>query len=114
MKAHTNRFKEEISLIGRQLDSIITYQLNGVTQTLTSEKLNGVTPTFQGAILKSVMKQLDVDSNVEIPVGTEVNYLFGVKLDDDFEYINFGNYIVYSSEKQEEYGSYKIVCYGYE
>lgn len=111
MKAHTNRFKEEIGLNGRQLDSIITYKLNGVTQTLTSEQLNGVTPTFQGAILKSVMKQLDVDSNVDIPIGTSINYKFGVLVDGTFEYLNFGNYIVYSSEKQEDLENYKLICY---
>lgn len=111
MKAHTNRFKEEIGLNGRQLDSIITYKLNGVTQTLTSEQLNGVTPTFQGAILKSVMKQLDVDSNVDIPIGTSINYKFGVLVDGKFEYLNFGNYIVFSSEKQEDLESYKLICY---
>ena len=64
MKAHTNRFKEEIGLNGRQLDSIITYQLDGVVQTLTSEQLNSITPTFQGAILKSVMKELDLMYNL--------------------------------------------------
>ena len=111
MKAHTNRFKEEIGSFGRQIDSIITYKLNGVTQTITSENLNGVTPTFQGSILKSVMKQLDVDSNIDIPIGTSINYKFGVLVDGKFEYLDFGNYVVYSSEKQEDYDSYKIVCY---
>lgn len=111
MKVHTNRFKEEIGSFGRQIDSIITYKLNGVTQTITSENLNGVTPTFQGSILKSVMKQLDVDSNVDIPIGTSINYKFGVLVDGKFEYLDFGNYVVYSSEKQEDYDSYKIVCY---
>ena len=111
MKVHTNRFKEEIGSFGRQLDSIITYKLNGVTQTITSENLNGVTPTFQGSILKSVMKQLDVDSNIDIPIGTSINYKFGVLVDGKFEYLDFGNYVVYSSEKQEDYDSYKIVCY---
>ena len=111
MKAHTSQFKEDIVTIGRQLDSKITYELNGVTQTLVSEDLNGVTPTFQGAILKSVMKELDIDSNVDIPIGTEINYKFGVKLEGNFEYLDYGNYIVYSSEKQEDTSSYKIVCY---
>ena len=111
MKVHTNRFKEEIGSSGRQIDSIITYKLNGVTQTITSENLNGVTPTFQGSILKSVMKQLDVDSNIDIPIGTSINYKFGVLVDGKFEYLDFGNYVVYSSEKQEDYDSYKIVCY---
>lgn len=111
MKVHTNRFKEKIGSFGRQIDSIITYQLNGVTQTITSENLNGVTPTFQGSILKSVMKQLDLDSNINIPIGTSINYKFGVLVDGKFEYLDFGNYVVYSSEKQEDYDSYKIVCY---
>lgn len=111
MKAHTSQFKEDIKTIGKQLDSKIIYELDGVVQTLTSEQLNSITPTFQGAILKSVMKELDIDSNVDIPIGTEVNYQFGLKTEGDFEYVNYGNYIVYSSEKQEDYDSYKIVCY---
>lgn len=111
MKTHTSQFKEDIKTIGKQLDSKITFEIDGVAQTLTSEDLNGVTPTFQGAILKSVMKELDIDSNVDIPIGTEVNYKFGVKLEGNYEYLDYGNYIVYSSEKQEDTSSYKIVCY---
>lgn len=111
MKIHTSQFKEDIKTIGKQLDSKITFEIDGVTQILTSEDLNGVTPTFQGAILKSVMKELDIDSNVDIPIGTEINYKFGVKLEGNFEYLDYGNYIVYSSEKQEDTSSYKIVCY---
>lgn len=111
MKAHTSQFKENISTIGKQLDSKITYELNGVMQTLTSEQLNSITPTYQGAILKSVMKELDLDSNVDIPLGTILKYQFGVLVNNQYEYLDFGNYIVYSSEKQEDYDSYKIVCY---
>lgn len=111
MKTHTSQFKEDIKTVGKQLDSKITFKVDGVTQILTSEDLNGVTPNFQSAILKSVMKELDIDSNVNIPIGTEVNYKFGVKLEGDFEYLDYGNYIVYSSDKQEDTSSYKIVCY---
>lgn len=111
MKTHTKDFKEQIKNLGRQLDSIITYQLNGVTKTLTNEDLNSVTPTFQGAILKSVMKELDIDSNVDIPIGTILRYKFGVLVDGEYEYLDYGNYVVYSSKKQEDYNSYKIVCY---
>lgn len=111
MKIHSQDYKNNIKKLGRQLDSIITYKLNGVVQTLTSEQLNSITPTFQGAILKSVMKELDINSNVDIPIGTEINYKFGVKLEGNFEYLDYGNYIVYSSEKQEDTSSYKIICY---
>ena len=56
MKTHTKDFKEQIKNLGRQLDSKLTYTIDGVTKTLTNEDLNSVTPVFQGAILKSVMK----------------------------------------------------------
>ena len=107
MKVHTTAFKEQIKEMGRELDSIITY---GDT-VLGNEQLNAVTPSFQGGILKSVMKQLDIDSNVPIPVGTILNYQFGVKVNGEYEYLNFGNYVVKDVEKQEDTMSYKITCY---
>lgn len=107
MKAISEKFKEQIKEMGRELDSRITF---GET-VLGSEELNAVTPSFQGAILKSVMKQLDIDSNVKIPKGTILRYEFGLKIDDKYEYIDFGEYIVKSVEKSEDTLSYKIVCY---
>lgn len=157
MKAHTNDYKDKIKLHGKQIDSLITYEIGGVTTELGKEELNSVTPHYEGSILKSVMRQLDIDSNVDIPIGTILNYQFGLfvdryyettdetyqadtnyyELDDDeyvllvvgtdytvgdsitdtiynytdYEYVNYGNYIVYSNEKQEDTNSYKIVCY---
>ena len=111
MKAHTNNYKNCISSNGRELDSIISYELNGDTIELGAEDLNSITPHYKGDILKSVMKQLDIDTNVDIPLGTEINYQFGVKVNGQYEYLDFGNYIVYSSEKQEDLYSYKIVAY---
>ena len=107
MKVHTTAFKEQIKEQGRELDSIITF---GDT-VLGAEELNAVTPSFQSNILKSAMKQLDIDSNIAIPIGTILNYKFGVKVNEEYEYIDFGNYIVYSVEKQEDTRSYKITCF---
>lgn len=107
MKTHTNSFKEQIKLIGKEINSRITF---GDT-VLGKNDLNAVTPSYQGSILKSVMKQLDIDSNVEIPLGTILTYEFGLKVNGEYEYINYGNYVVYSIEKQEDTNSYKIVCY---
>ena len=107
MKAHTNNYKEEIKKFGRDIDSKI---IIGQTE-LGKEVLNSVSPHYQSSLLKSVMKQLDIDSNVDIPLETELNYQFGVKVGNAYEYVDFGNYIVYSSEKQEDTNSYKITCY---
>ena len=111
MKVVTNGYKNNIKLLGKELDSKITYTINGVETELGSEELNSVTPHYQADIMKSVMKQLDIESNVEIPIGTELNYQFGLKVGNAYEYINYGNYIVYSVEKQEDTDSYKIICY---
>ena len=107
MKVHTNAFKEQIKEMGRELDSLITF--DGTE--LGSEQLNSVTPSFESSILKSAMKMLEIDSNIEIPKGSVVNYKFGVKVNGVYEYLDFGNYIVYSVEKEEDTLSYKIVCY---
>ena len=88
MKAHTSQFKENIKDFGRELDSKITYTINGITTELGNEQLNSVSPHYEGAILKSVMKQLDIDSNVEIPVGTILNYQLGVKTGNDKNYFD--------------------------
>lgn len=107
MKTHTSNFKNEIKLLGKEIDSKITF---GST-VLGKDDLNSVTPSFQGSILKSVMKELDIDSNVDIPLNTVLKYEFGVKVNGEYEYINFGNYVVYKSEKQEDTNSYRITCY---
>ena len=107
MKLHTNDFKEQIKTLGKEIEVKISY---GDT-VLGVDNLNAVNLSYQGAILKSVMKQLDVDSNIDIPLGTVFKCEFGLKVNGEYEYINLGNYIVKSSEKQEDTGSYKIVCY---
>ena len=111
MKAHTNLFKEKIKEFGREIDSKITYTLNNEEIELGNEDLNSVSLHYEGGILKSVMKQLDIDSNVEIPLETILTYEFGVKVGNEYEYINYGNFVVYKVEKQEDTSSYKITCY---
>lgn len=111
MKTHTSSYKNEIKLLGKQLDSIITYKLDDVTHTLGVTELNAVTPSYQGNLLKSVMKELVINSNIDIPLGTILKYQFGLKVNNEYEYLDFGNYIVYSSEKQEDTKSYNIICY---
>lgn len=108
MRAHSQEFKDKIKEFGRQVDSKITF---GETE-LGNEQLNAVTPVLQSAMLKSVMKELDIDSNVEIPVGNVVNYKLGIKLDSgDYEYLDYGFYQIYSCEKQEDTSSYNIIAY---
>ena len=111
MRTHTSNYKNQIKLLGRQFDSKITYTLNNEEIELGVEDLNSITPLFQGALLKSVMKQIEIDSNQEIPLGTEINCQFGLKVNGEYEYLNFGNYVVNKVEKQEDKYSWIITAY---
>ena len=111
MKAHSNEFKEEIKMLGKQQDVRITYIINDEQITLGSEDINSATPNYEASLLKSVMKVLDIDSNTDIPLGTEIKFEYGLLVNGVYEYLDYGNYIVYSSEKQEDTLSYKIKCY---
>lgn len=111
MKTHTNGYKNAIKVLGREIDGKITYTLNNVEIVLDSNNINSISPHYEGAILKSVMKQLDLDIDRDIPLNTILNAQFGVKVNGTYEYLDLGNYVVYKTEKQEDLGSYKITCY---
>lgn len=111
MKAHSNEFKEEIKLLGKQQNVRITYTIDNEQKVLESEDINSATPNYEASLLKSVMKILDIDSNIDIPLGTEIKFEYGLLVNEAYEYLDYGNYIVYSSEKQEDTLSYKIKCY---
>ena len=107
MRAHTQEFKEQIKELGKEIDSRITY---GNT-IITSEKLYSVSPITNGSILKSCMKELDFESSVQVPQYAVIKYEFGLKVNGEYEYIDFGNYIVYSSEYNEDTQTYEHTCY---
>lgn len=111
MRTHTTGFKNAIKQFGKEIDTKITYTLNSSETILGGEDLNSVSYHYEGAILKSVMKQLDIDSNVDIPLETTLKLQFGVKVNGSYEYLNYGNFVVYKSEKQEDMSSYKLTCY---
>lgn len=112
MKTHTSDFKEEIKLLGKQQSVRITYTLNNEQIILTDEDINSATPNYEASLLKSVMKVLELDSNVSIPKGTEIKFEYGLLVNGAYEYLDYGNYIVAKEpEKQEDTLSYKITCY---
>ena len=111
MKTITSGYKNQIKKIGREIDCNVYYTISNVDYELGGDDLNSISLHYEGNILKSVMKQLDIDSNVDIPIGTILECEFGLKVSGEYEYISLGNFIVYSSEKQEDKDSYKIICY---
>ena len=109
MKTHTERFKEEISTYGRQLDNKITYSQYGENKNVTD--LLGANVITNSDLLKTVMKEFDFDSKQKIDKDILVNYQFGVKIDDDYEYLDYGNFIVVENDWNADTNSFKHICY---
>ena len=113
MKSVSNGYKQNIKTFGKEIAVKITYTINGTTTILENEDINSANFFYEGNLLKSVMKQLELDSNTDIPLKTILTYQFGVKVNNQYEYITLGNFIVTDSEKQENTGSYILTCYDY-
>ena len=111
MKKHTQDYKKKIKEYGRQQAVQISYVENGQEIVLTNSEINSATPHYDGDLLKSIMKELDLDSNVNIPVGTKIRFKHGILVNEAYEYIDYGNYYVYSSNLSEDTLSYNIKCY---
>ena len=111
MRIVTNDFKDALILNGREWDCKIIYTINNETITLGMENINSVNFSYQGSLLKSVMKQLEIDSDVEIPENTILEYRIGLKAEDEYKYISYGNFVVKKVEKQENTKSYIMSCY---
>lgn len=111
MKKHSDDFKIEIKSLGRMQDIRITYSLNNQINIIDGENINSITPNYSASLLKSVMKGLDIDSSIKLQKGTEIKFEYGLLVNGIYEYLNYGNYIVYSCDKQEDTLSYNIKCY---
>lgn len=111
MKAHTKGFKDNISLYGRKLNTKIFYEINGVQKVLDGDKIENVNIITNTDLLKTVMKQVEFQSKNKIPKGTIINVKNGVKVDNEFEYIDFGNFIVHESYWNVDINSYTHICY---
>lgn len=104
MKNITNNFKSALISDARVFDKQLTQNGERI-------ELNNIVYRSEASLLKSLMKELEIDSLTPLEKDSIVNYKIGLKVNDEFEYINYGNFVVYSVEKQEDTQSYKIICY---
>ena len=111
MKTITSDYKNQIKELGREIDIQFAYVGSGGWQVLHNEDIISLNIHYEGDLLKSVMKQIDVVLKQDLPLNTAVTVLFGIKVNGSFEYIRFDGFNVYSSEKLEDSNTYKLTCY---
>lgn len=126
-------FKEAINEYGKQITASFIY----CGAIYRDEQIISMNPRYEGSLLKTVMKCLDIELDGELleetsaivglaiagkavaGVGelTEKNTIvapkFGVKAtnDSDYSYIEFGTYIIKETKKDEEKQTINIECY---
>lgn len=139
MKTVSNEFKKELTTMGRQYknkigiygnghlatqdnkliltqDNMMLVVENSINKILEDDMLFNINLVRKGKILATNMKELDFESYEDIDVGSIVSYQFGLKVDfenDEYEWINYGKYIIYSKEFNEDTKTYSYVCYDY-
>lgn len=120
MKNISNNFREGLRN-DRQLTAIVSYYSSEGLNILTTEDLDNIMtesldflatekgPVFidnnkikqvkvlsNGVLFKTSMKSVELESKVNIPVGTKLNIQIGVLVGGEYEYINYGNFTVSS------------------
>ena len=126
-------FKEAINAYGKQITASFKYA--GVT--FSGDSIISMNPHFEGSLLASVMKCLDIEldcaeldgertaavagvavvgeavSGVDIGGATITEVKFGVKApgDADYHYIEYGTYLIKDIKKDEEQQSLSLECY---
>lgn len=110
MKNCTVNYKNEITKMGKQQKVDITYNIN---QHIPQEDINQVSRYYDGNILKSMMKVVELDVNNPLAVGTGFNLKYGLYIenDEDYEMLDLGNYYVFSIEEKKDTKSYLLKCY---
>ena len=110
MKAHTSNYKK--ALIGaRQIKQEITYIEEGETKTYDEDNLVMVKPITNADLLKSVMKELDIESKTPLEKNQTIHFRNGLKVGSSYEYMDYGEYIVYEVEYRADTKTYYHICY---
>ncbi len=111
MRIHTIDLKDEIKKFGKELDELLTYDIDKETHILPSENIKSIRYSINTDLLKSSMRMLNIECETQIPKNTVINFLHGIKVKNSFEYINYGDFVVYENSKNEDSNTYSIVCY---
>lgn len=107
--------QDEISFILTEDDNTLASERVEVSQDNRTEinetDIFSISILKNGDILKSLMKQLNFEIKNELPLGIVVNAQFGVLVDEDYEYLDYGNFIIREKSYNLDTETWSYVCY---
>lgn len=104
-------------ILATELNENIVTELNDLLATenndyqISEDNLLSVVRTFNTDLFKSVCKQLEINSRENIPSKTKINIKVGVKVENDFEYVDLGYFYTKESVYNADTQSYSILAY---
>ena len=138
MKTVTNGFKEQIAQLGREIDfkfflhtndKILTedgkflmtednmqlvveqFDEEEIDEVITSEDIFNVSIINKGNILSTMMKEIDFEVSKDLRIGDIIGCQFGLKVNGNYEYVDYGKYMIYSKEFNEDTKTYNYVAF---
>ena len=108
MRTHTSNFKNALKETKEQ-----EYKVSYETTTIYGNDLKNFNPVVNSDLLKTVMKEFYFETPKKIEIGTIINAQQGILVDEDYEYINYGDYIIKESEYNPNDKTYSYKCYDY-
>lgn len=137
MKQVSAEYKNQIKEMGREIDSVITYynHYQIITENnkyiltedgqkilteqikqdsninITAEDIYSCKVITHGDLLKTMMKEFDFEVKQDIKIGSLVSYKFGLKVNNSYEYVDYGMFIVNKKEYNEDTQTYSYVAY---
>lgn len=108
MRTHTSNFKNALKETKEQ-----EYKVSYGTTTIYGNDLKNFNPVVNSDLLKTVMKEFYFETPKKIEIGTIINAQQGILVDEDYEYINYGDYIIKEIEYNPNDKTYSYKCYDY-
>ena len=95
-------FLENITKYGRQFDTEI--HIEGREEPITVYDINTFGHSFNAGLFQSVMRILEIDSNIKIEKGSILTGKLGIKFEEnsDYDYIDYENYKVIEEPEYDE------------
>lgn len=105
----SSNYKNAIT-IPRTIDVVLTFN----NETFDSSNINALNRNFYGSLFKSIMKEIELDTNVNILKNTNINARLGLWIESEasFEYVDLGNYkTIEEATLNKDSNSYKTMAY---
>ena len=96
----------------KELD--VKLSISDGTNITSSDDLISVTLSVDSGLLKTAMRKLEVKIiGDKVLIDKEISVQLGVKINDDFEYLSYGNFIVTECKYEKDKGTTSIIAYDY-